>query len=155
MKIKNKKTNAEYMLDYTPNVKKVMEQYMKKVEPKEKSSVKNAIKETLRALGQEKIASKKSAYSSALTVRKAYKVHYEALRSKTRSGDSKAALEYMHSITANSWALRALGYTVDDYNPAFQNARIKRPPLVRFENMTPAPKMDWIIDRNKNDEIIT
>lgn len=134
------KTNAEYMMDALDPVREVLEAYRDSLKAKQHDKVMIHIKEALRALAGEKHSSRKAAYNAAVFVRKAFAVRIKNTSALASEGDKNAASMVLKEMAHESWTLRALGYTLDDYNPAFVEGKINKPPLVRFEKMTPIPE---------------
>lgn len=133
---KEKNTIAEYMLEALDAVREVLESYRDSLPEKKHNTAMLYVKESLRALAGEKKSSKKTAYQAALFVRKAYAVRCKQTAERALSGDRDAALLLMREMGDESLALRALGYAIDNQNPSFLQAKMKLPPLVKFENAT-------------------
>lgn len=133
---------AELMLDALDSVREVLESFRDSLPAKKQDSAMPHIKESLRALAGEKHSTTKAAYQAAVFVRKAYAARHGETMAKTSSGDTEAMRMAMKEMGDESLALRALGYTSDDYNPSFLQGKVKLPPLVKLEKVTPAPERD-------------
>lgn len=136
------RTVSERMLDALDAVRAVLEAYRDSLPEKRRENALPHIKEALRALAGEKHSSNKAAYQAASFVRKAYAACLKRTVAEATSGNREAAGMVMREMADEALALSALGYGIDHYNPAFLQAKIKLPPLVKFENLTPAPDHD-------------
>ncbi len=144
--LREQRSIPQMMLDALDAVREVLESYRDSLNAKKQDKVMPHIKESLRALAGEKHSSRKAAYQAAVFVRKAYAVRLDETTAKASMGDRDAAGMVMKEMTDETLALRALGYGIDDYNPMFLQAKVKLPPLVRFEKMTPAPVYEPLKD---------
>ncbi len=121
-------TIEQHMRECIPHAKKTMEDYRDGLDAELQEQVTIDMKEVLRALAQEKISSRKAAYSAALTARKAYKVYLDAEAIKAAQGDCDAAMELVRGMTREKWILGALGYELKE----FLEGKLKQPRMVRL-----------------------
>lgn len=136
------RTIPEMMLDALDQVREVLESYRDSLGAKNHDKAALHIKESLRALAGEKHSSKKAAYQAAVFVRKAYVMRGKETIARAAAGDREAASMVLREMANEALALRALGYAIDAYNPSFLQAKVKLPPLVRFDKQTHAPNND-------------
>lgn len=147
--VRNERSISQMMLDALDTVREVLESYRDSMNEKKQEKAMPHIKEALRALAGEKHSSKKAAYQAAIFVRKAYEVRGRETSAKAAEGDLEAADKVLREMGDESLALRALGYGTDDYNPMVLQAKLKHPPLVRFEKLTPAPEHDSMVTNER------